>query len=83
MPTKSVGPKGQIVIPKRMREAIGIKPGVEVTLEIREDEIVISKPKIEGNYTDYYSSTRAPKLKKPINIKEIIAEEVSSKHALP
>ena len=83
MPTKSVGPKGQIVIPKRMREAIGIKPGVDVTLEVREDEIVIGKPKIEGNYTDYYSSTRAPKLKKPINIKEIIDEEVCSRHALP
>ncbi len=83
IPTKSVGPKGQVVIPKRMRDAIGIKPGVDVNLEIREDEIVISKPKIEGNYTEYYSSTRAPKLKKPINIKEIITEEVCHRHALP
>ena len=47
MPTKNIGPKGQIVIPKRMRDAIGIKPGVDVTLEIRENEIVITKPKIE------------------------------------
>lgn len=83
MPTKSVGPKGQVVIPKRMREAIGIKPGVDVTLEIREDEIVISKPKIEGNYTEYYSSTRAPKLKKTINIKKIMTQEVCNRHALP
>jgi AbrB family looped-hinge helix DNA binding protein len=83
MPTKSVGPKGQVVIPKKMRDAIGIRPGVDVTLEMRQDEIVISKPKIEGNYTDYYSSTRAPKLKRPINIKEIITEEVRNKHAIP
>jgi len=83
MPTKNIGPKGQIVIPKRMRDAIGIKPGVDVTLEIRENEIVITKPKIEGNYTEYYSSTRTPKLKKPINIKEIMFEEVSSRHAIP
>jgi AbrB family looped-hinge helix DNA binding protein len=83
MPTKSVGPKGQIVIPKRMREAIGIKPGVEVVLELRDDEIVICKGKVEGTYTDYFVSTQAPKLKKPINIKQMIEEEVSKRHALP
>ena len=83
MPTKSVGPKRQVVIPKKMRDAIGIRPGVDVTLEMRQDEIVISKPKIEGNYTDYYSSTHAPKLKRPINVKEIITEEVCDRHAIP
>jgi AbrB family looped-hinge helix DNA binding protein len=83
VPTKSVGSKGQVVIPKQMRDALGIKPGVDVTLEVRENEIVISKPKIDGNYTEYYSSTRVPKLKGLINIKEIIVEEVRHRHALP
>jgi len=82
MPTKSVGPKGQVVIPKRMREAIGIRPGVGVTLEMRENEIVITKPKIEGNYTEYYSSTCVPKLKKHVNVKEIIEKEASRRHAI-
>jgi AbrB family looped-hinge helix DNA binding protein len=71
MPTKGVGPKEQVVIPKQMREAIGIKPGAYVNLELREDEIVITKPKIEGNYTEYYCSTRSPKREKTINIKEL------------
>ncbi len=53
MPRKNVGQKGQVVIPKRLRDAIGLKPGVEVILEIRGDEIIISKPKIEGSYTEY------------------------------
>ena len=82
MPTKSVGPKGQVVIPKRMREAIGIRPGVEVTFEMRDNEIIITKPKIEGNYTEYYSSTQVPKLKKHVNIKEIIEKEDHHRHAL-
>jgi AbrB family looped-hinge helix DNA binding protein len=83
MPTKNVGPKGQVVIPKRMRDAMGLKPGVEVTLEMRDQEIVIRKPQVKGNYTEYFVTTCAPKLKKPINIKELIAEEVDQRHVLP
>lgn len=43
MPTRNVGPKGQVVIPKRMREALGLKTGVEVNFELRDKEIVIKK----------------------------------------
>jgi len=82
MPTKNVGPKGQVVIPKRMRDALGLKPCVDVTLEIRGEEIVISKPKIEGSYTEYFTATYSPKHRKPMVIKEIITEEVGQRHAL-
>jgi AbrB family looped-hinge helix DNA binding protein len=82
MTTKNVGPKGQVVIPKRMRDALGLKPGVDVTLEIRGEEIVISRPKIEGSYTEYFTATYSPKLRKLIVIKEIITEEVGQRHAL-
>ena len=82
MPRKNVGPKGQVVIPKQLRDAMGLKPGVEVILEIRGEEIVISKPKIGGNYTEYFISTKAPKLKKTINIKETIEEEVAQRNAV-
>ena len=82
MPRRNVGPKGQVVIPKQMRDALGLKPGVEVVLDRRGDEVVISKPKIEGSYTEYYAATHSSKLKKSVGIKEIIAEEVSRRHAL-
>ena len=39
-----------------MRDALGLKPGVEVVLEVRGSEVVMSKPKIEGNYTEYHTS---------------------------
>ncbi len=32
--TSKVGPKGQVVIPKAMRERIGLRPGDEVTFEL-------------------------------------------------
>jgi len=82
MPRKNVGPKGQVVIPKQLRDVMGLKPGVEVILEIRGDEIVISKPKIEGSYTEYFTSTQAKKLKEVVNIKEIIEEEVTQRNAI-
>jgi len=82
MARKNIGQKGQVVIPKQLRDAMGLKPGVEVILEIRGDEIVISKPKVEGSYTEYYTTTQAPKLKKVVNLKEIINDEVAQRHAI-
>jgi len=70
------------VIPKRIRNALGLKPGVDVTIEVRGEEIVISRPKIEGSYTEYYVSTLSPKLKEPIDVKKIITEEVAQRHGL-
>ena len=82
MPRKNVGQKGQVVIPKQLRDAMGLKPGVEVILELQGDQIVITKPKVEGSYTDYYTATQAPKLKNPVNIKELIDKEVTLRHAV-
>jgi AbrB family looped-hinge helix DNA binding protein len=39
----SVGTKGQVVIPKRIRDALRIHPGQEIVFELRGDEIVLRK----------------------------------------
>ncbi len=36
-----VGAKGQVVIPKQIRDALGIKPGQTVVFERRGDEVVM------------------------------------------
>lgn len=36
-----VGAKGQVVIPKEIRDALGIKPGQEVVFERRGDGVVL------------------------------------------
>ncbi len=33
---RRIGPKGQVVIPKKFREALGLRSGVEVVVELRE-----------------------------------------------
>jgi len=80
--SRKVGPKGQVVIPKSIRDALGLHPGVDVMIEVRGDEVVITKPRIGGSYTEYYISTRSPKLKKPVNVKEIILQEAAERLGL-
>jgi len=82
LPTKKIGPKGQVLIPKHVRDALGLQPGGEVVIEVRDEEVVLSKPKIEGSYTEYYVSTRSPKLREPVEIKKVIAEEVAERYGL-
>ena len=36
-----VGTKGQVVIPKEIRDALGIRPGQEVEFERRGDDVVL------------------------------------------
>jgi AbrB family looped-hinge helix DNA binding protein len=44
-----VGPKGQVVIPKAIRDRVRLHPGDEVEFELRDDEIVLSaRPRPAG-----------------------------------
>ncbi len=72
-----VGQKGQVVIPKEIREKAGIRAGSEVVVELRgDDEVVIkrSSPPTKS-YVDYYIASYSKKLKRPVDIKKIIEEE--------
>ena len=39
--TSRVGTKGQVVIPKSIRDRAGLQPGDEVDFELRDDEVVV------------------------------------------
>ncbi len=60
----SVGPKGQIVIPKIFRQLEKISPGDDVILELEEDKIVLRKQ-------ETYDTLR---------IMEQIAKSIAEKH---
>ena len=72
-----VGQKGQIVIPKEIRDRMGIRAGSDVTVEMKgDDEVVIKRtPSPTESYVEYYIATYSKKLKRPVNVKKLIEEE--------
>jgi AbrB family looped-hinge helix DNA binding protein len=77
-----VGPKGQIAIPKDVREYIGLKPGTRVIFEVREGELVIRPETNPEKIVEEFCSIVSKKLEKTIDVKKIIQEEYE-KRALP
>jgi AbrB family looped-hinge helix DNA binding protein len=74
--TRTVGPKGQVVIPKEVRDETGLTEGSEVSVEARNGDVVIRRvAPLTGSYVDYFTATYARKVEKPADFKRIIEEE--------
>ena len=77
-----IGPKGQIVIPKEIREKLGIKEYSEVLVDVKGNAVIINKVTPESvSYTDFYASTYAKKLNQKVDLDKIKDEEYE-KHIL-
>ena len=79
---KKVGQKGQIVIPKVIREHLGIMPGDEVIMEVREREVVISSGVRPEDFVEDFCSTAEKKLSKKIDLERLLEMEVEERFAL-
>ncbi|MBS7629666.1 AbrB/MazE/SpoVT family DNA-binding domain-containing protein [Candidatus Bathyarchaeota archaeon] len=73
---RKIGPKGQVVIPKVVREHLGVETGSEVVFEVREKEIVIKPSRPPTDIVEEYVSIVTSKLKDRIQLEQIIEEEV-------
>jgi antitoxin PrlF len=70
--TVALSQKGQVTIPKQVRDALGLKPADRVTFELR-DDVAVLRP-AAGSIFDYFGSVKPRR--RPERFKEV-REEVS------
>ncbi len=74
--TRRIGPKGQVVIPKAIRDQAGLVEGAEVVVSLRDDEVVMRRPSPPTkSYLEYFTSTYSEKIRGRADIKKVIEEE--------
>lgn len=76
---RKLGPKGQIVIPKVVREFLGIEAGDEVIIEVREKEVIIKPETDPEKFVNGFCSLIGKKLKEKINLEKLLEEEVEER----
>ena len=79
---RKLGQKGQLVIPKVVREFLGIKPGDEVMIEIREKEVLIRPGVDPERFVDDFCSLTERRLKKRVDLERLLEEEVEERFVL-
>jgi AbrB family looped-hinge helix DNA binding protein len=79
----TVGPKGQVVIPKEIRDKTGLRKGADVMVDVRGDEIIIKRVSPQAkSYVDYFTSTSAKKLNRDVDIKALLEDERNDRTGL-
>jgi len=78
-----LGPKGQVVIPKEIRETLKIGPGDEVFFELRGEEVVV-RPKRRGSIIAEFAelAPKKSKLREEVDIKAIILSEAAERRSI-
>lgn len=78
---RTVGEKGQIVIPKDIREYFGLKRGSRLLFEVKNDEIII-RPQKDEEFAEEFCSIVKEKLTKKIDIKRLYHDQIEGRNIL-
>ena len=77
-----VGPKGQVVIPKDVREHLGIRPGSEIVFRVKGQETIVKPSESPSEFVQGYVSVLPKKMKHMVKLEEIIEEEALEETAV-
>jgi len=72
MPIAVLTPKGQMTIPKEIREALNLRPSEKVIIVVEGNQAII-KP-LRGNLLDIGGSVKITEREKPIDFKKVRGE---------
>lgn len=79
---RKIGQKGQIVIPKVVRESAGIKPGDEIVMEVKEKEVVIRPGMDPEGFVESFCLVTGRKLTKKVDLERLLEQEVEERFAV-
>jgi AbrB family looped-hinge helix DNA binding protein len=72
---RKIGQKGQIVIPKVIRESAGIEPGDDILMEVKENEVVIRPGTDPEAFVESFCSVTKRKLTKKLDLEKLLQQE--------
>ncbi len=75
---RKLGPKGQLLLPKDVRELLNVRPGDEVFIEVSEKEVKVRAATKDAQYlSKFYEVPK--KLKIKVNIEKQLEDEYEAK----
>ena len=75
-----VGQKGQVVIPKDIRDKFGLVEGTGVTFEMRGGEVILKRSSTRKSSVDYFVATRGEKVRTRSEIAKLLDEEAVGRY---
>ena len=74
-----MGPKGQIVIPKTIREQLGLKRGSRVLFDFENGELILRSQQDPKKFVEEFCSAVKKKLKKRISLDELYTIQIEER----
>ncbi|MBI2971024.1 MAG: AbrB/MazE/SpoVT family DNA-binding domain-containing protein [Candidatus Aenigmarchaeota archaeon] len=68
---RAVGEKGQVVVPKDIREHLGLRPGTNVIFEVTGKDVVIKAEKDPKDFVEDFCNVVPKSKRKKLGIKKI------------
>ncbi|HEY5539625.1 MAG TPA: AbrB/MazE/SpoVT family DNA-binding domain-containing protein [Thermoplasmata archaeon] len=72
---RKLGPKGQVVVPKEIREKLGLMEGSTLTFEISGDTILVRPEPSPEEIVERFLSVKGNKLRRLVDWKSVLDEE--------
>jgi len=73
---REIGEKGQVVIPKDIREHLGLKIGEKVVFEVKDDKVTLKKEQdVDEFLKEFFTLARLKRNLSAKDIKKILEEQ--------